>query len=222
MPVTKHGDADSKAQRETTMKTNWTLPGPFSMARGLSALLVGLLLGLISLGAQAYLLRFEPVTQNVALGQKASVAVRVVGVQPGGLGNYDFEVAFDPAVLSFDSAIDALGLGTGIGLLATSGTDSVLLSDYSFDPPEVLTALQSDSFDLLTLVFDTIAPGTSALTLRAVTVGDADGTPAEFETEAGSITVKPRQVPEPSSAALAALALVLAGRRQRAAATSSR
>ncbi|MBK9362878.1 MAG: hypothetical protein IPM99_18115 [Rubrivivax sp.] len=197
------------------MKTNWTLPGPFSMARGLSALLVGLLLGLLSSGAQAYLLRFEPVTQNVALGQKASVVVRVEGVRPGGLGNYDFEVAFDPAVLSFDSAIDAFGLGAGFGLLAVPGVPgvpgagSVALTDVSLEDPADLRDLQPDDFDLLTLVFDTVAPGTSALTLRAVTLGDAEGTAVDAVTEVGSITVDPRQVPEPGSAALAALALAL-------------
>lgn len=194
------------------MIANWTLPVPTAMARGLSALLVGLLLGLLSSGAQAYLLRFEPVAQNVALGQKASVAVRVVGVQPGGLGNFDFEVAFDPTVLRFDGAIDAFGLGAGLGLLAVPGVpgaDSVALTDVSLEAPADLRALQPHSFDLLTLVFDTVAPGTSALTLRGITLGDAEGSAVGVVTEVGSITVDPRQVPEPGSAALAALALAL-------------
>lgn len=205
------------------MKTNWTLPGPIAMARGLSALFVGLVLVLLSPGAQAYLLRFEPVTQNVVLGQKASVVVQVVGVQPGGLGDYDFEVTFDPTVLSFDSAIDAFGLGNADGLLAGPSVGSVALTDVSLESPDDLRALQPDSFDLLTLVFDTVAPGTSALSLRIVTLGDADGTRVDFDAEAGSITVDPRNVPEPGSAALVALALALgiAGRRRAASTRAS-
>lgn len=192
------------------MGANGMLAGPAVMARGLAAVVIGLVLGLLSSGAQAYLLRFEPVTQNVLLGQKASVTVRVEGVQPGGLGDYDFDVAFDPGVLSFDRAIDAFGLGLADGLLARPGAGSVALTDVSLVVfPDDLRDLQPDSFDLLTLVFDTLAPGTSALTLGVVTLGDADGARVDVDTEAGSITVDPRQVPEPGTSALAALALVL-------------
>jgi hypothetical protein len=208
VPVSQRGWGKSVVQREMMMNTHRSSP-PGALARAFSALLVGLLLGLLSPGAQAYLLRFDPVAQTVSLGQKASVVVRVEGVQPGGLGAYDFEVSFDPTILSFDSAIDAFGLGNAIGLDATPGTGSVVLSDFSFEAPADLVDLQPDSFDLLTLVFDTVAPGTSALTLSGIALGDAEGNAVDFGTEAGRITVDLRQVPEPGSAALAALALAL-------------
>ena len=159
--------------------------------------------------SSAYTLSFDPANQSVGLSASATVAVRIGGVLPDGLSAYDFNVTYDPAILSFSSAIDGLGLGIAFGLGATPGTGSVTVSDFSLESIADLLALQSNEFTLFSLVFDTAAAGTSALSLDLVTLGDAAGNrvaPSGLGT--GSITVT--AVPEPSSLMLL-LAAVLAG-----------
>jgi hypothetical protein len=156
-----------------------------------------------SASASAYTLTFNPNSQNVALGGKASVEIGISGVMPDGLGNYDFDVLFDPTILAFDQAIDQSGLGSAIGLGASPGADRVTLSDFSLEDPDVLLALQGDSFPLLTLVFNTLAVGSSSLDFDLVTLGDVNGASVTLAaTGPGRISVDPAQIPEPGSLAL--------------------
>jgi hypothetical protein len=179
--------------------------------RPLMFLIVAAALGLHSLSARAYALSFAPVAQTVALGSEASVAVRIADAMPGGLGAYDFDVTFDPSVVAFDRADDAFGLGLAFGLGTTGGVGRVTVSDFSLESIADLLALQTDSFDLFTLVFDAVGGGVSPLGFEAVTLGDAAGNPVAFTAGAGSITVT-AAVPEPGSTALvAAAALALFG-----------
>lgn len=156
-----------------------------------------------SASASAYTLTFNPNSQNVALGAQASVEIGISGVMPAGLGNYDFDVVFDPAILAFDEAIDHLGLGSAFGLGALPDVGRVTLSDFSLEDPTVLLALQTDSFPLLTLVFDTLAVGSSALEFVLVNLGDVNGDGVTLAAaDPGSISVDPAQIPEPGSLAL--------------------
>lgn len=161
-------------------------------------------------GASAHSLSFDPQNQTTALGGEATVTVRISDVLPAGLGAYDFDVRFDPSILAFDRAIDGFGLGVAIGLGALSGAGTVTVSDFSLESVADLLALQGDAFPLFSLVFDTLAEGTSALGFELVNLGDAAGNPLAPSTlGAGSITVA-RVVPEPGALALV-LAASLAG-----------
>ncbi|MBK6585570.1 MAG: hypothetical protein IPG20_22440 [Gammaproteobacteria bacterium] len=80
-----------------------------TLTRGLLVALV-----VVSGAASAYTLSFSPSAQDVGLGSFATVEVRITDVapeppgSPGGLGDYDFEVVYDPAIITFDKATDAV------------------------------------------------------------------------------------------------------------------
>lgn len=190
------------------------------------ALFGGVLAGLVFLSgaASAYTLSFSPSAQDIGLGGFATVAVRITDVapeppgSPGGLGDYDFEVVYDPAIITFDQATDAGALGLAVGLDAVLLAPGRLnLSAFSLEAPDDLLVLQSDSMLLLTLAFKGMAPGTSALFFENITLGDVLGTPRTSTSSNGSITVLPAAVPEPGTLALLAGAglMALGGRRLR-------
>jgi hypothetical protein len=174
--------------------------------------------------ASAYTLSFAPAAQSVALGNPATVDVRIAGILPGppgsndGLGDYDFDVVYDPAIIAYNRASDAFSLGFAIGL----GVDNfqagrLKISDFSLEPPDDLLALQSDTMLLLTLVFDSLSPGTSTLLFEDITLGDVLAGRRTPTTTAGSITVRDVLVPEPGTLALfaGAVAMALGARRRR-------
>ncbi len=172
-----------------------------------------ILLVFCSTTASAYTLSFAPGGQTVTLGNQASVSVWVDGVLPGGLGNYDFDVLFDPAILSFDRATDGVGLGFAMGLGTTLDMGQVVVSDFSLDDPVALLATQSDRILLFSLVFDTLAVGRGALSFDNATLGDVEGNSVNVNATAlGAIDVTaPAQVPEPSGLVLLMTALAALG-----------
>lgn len=174
--------------------------------------------------ASAYTLGFAPAAQSVALGNTATVEVRIAGILPGppgsndGLGDYDFDVVYDPAIIAYNQASDAFSLGFAIGLgVDNSQAGRLKISDFSLELPDDLLALQSDAMLLFTLVFDSLSPGTSALLFEDITLGDVLAGRRTPTTTAGSITVRDAQVPEPGTLALLASAglMALVGRRPR-------
>lgn len=183
------------------------------MAHGPRMLLAATALSLLLAGgaARAYSLSFEPTAQTLGLGGEATVAVRISGAQPDGLGAYAFDVAFDPGILVFDRAVDGLGLGMAFGLGASPGTGTLTMSDFSLETEASLLAMQGNDFVLFSLVFDTLAEGTSALVFEQVALGDAAGNTATAAgLGSGSITVEARAIPEPGAMTLV-LGALLAG-----------
>ncbi len=178
----------------------------------------------VSGAASAYTLSFSPGTQSVALGSAATVEVRIAGIFPGpvlntdGLGDYDFDVVYDPALIAFKQAADAFSLGVAIGLGADdSQVGRLKVSDFSLELPDDLLALQSDSMPLFTLVFDSLAAGTSTLLFENITLGDVLGGRRDAIPTTGSITVRAAPLPEPGTLMLLAGAglLCLSGHRAR-------
>jgi len=163
--------------------------------------------------AVAGMISFTPASQTVELGQRIALTIQVSDVLPAGLGAYDFTLRFDPAVLGFASVNDAGNLGMAIGLAATDVGGGVLLSDFSFELPADLLALQAPSFDLFTIYFDAIGIGTSALLIENLSTFDVDGNAMSYAASRASVTVAPptTRLPEPASLGLVLLALLAMG-----------
>jgi hypothetical protein len=174
--------------------------------------------------ALAVSIGFVPSAQSVGLGQSASVDIVISGLGDGtspSLGAFDLNVSFDPTILAPTGVTFGIFLGdpdlfeaiTAFDLLLAPGVLNV--AETSLLLSAELHALQPASFTLATLSFDTLARGTSALTLAINPGGlvDQDAGELRAETSRGSISV----VPEPGTLLLLGLALggvgVTAGRR---------
>jgi hypothetical protein len=169
--------------------------------------------------AGAIVIGFVPSDQTVGLG--ATVGVDLVISDLGdftapSLGSFDLDVTYDDAILgapSVTTLTSLLGDSSqgetieGVDLSIPGFIDVFLVSLLS---PLELDALQPASFVLLTLTFDAIAQGTSALELTEVLLGDALGAELSATAGSGSITVQGpgTGVPEPSLAGLLLTAAV--------------
>lgn len=183
------------------------MKGVLSGGLMIRCLVVGLLC--FSGAASGYTLSFSPAAQSIALGGSATVEVRIAGILPGppgsydGLGDYDFEVVYDPAIIAYNHASDAFSLGFAIGLgVDNSQAGRLKVSDFSLEFPDDLLALQSDAMLLFSLAFDSLAPGTSALLFENITLGDVLGGRRTATATAGSLTVLDAPIPEPGTLAL--------------------
>ena len=149
---------------------------------------------------------FDPVSQDVMLGDPADVNLVISGLgdfMPDSLSTFDLDIIYDPTILSFNSATygdpvlgDQLDLfGFGSWTSTTPGLGSVNLFELSFDLPSDLDTLQVGSFTLASLTFDTLALGTSSLDINIYALGDSWGAPLIASIESGSVNV----VPEPAT-----------------------
>ncbi|MBL8227365.1 MAG: hypothetical protein JNL98_02765 [Bryobacterales bacterium] len=180
--------------------------------------ILSLVLALDSMASAATLV-VSPVSQNVALGSQAVFTVDIAGLGNGvapSVGVFDFDILFDPAILSFSGVVfgnqlDILGLGSIQS--ATPGFGSVNLFELSLDTVADLNDLQSPAFILATLTFDTLANGVSPITINLNSLGDADGAAIAATITDGSVEVgQSTVVPEPAYWPLLALGLVTAVR----------
>ncbi|MBL8227342.1 MAG: hypothetical protein JNL98_02650 [Bryobacterales bacterium] len=163
---------------------------------------------------QAATISINPGSQLVTLGNQAVFTVNLTGLGNGvapSVGVFDFDILFDPAILSFSGAVfgsqlDILGLGSIQS--ATLGFGSVNLFELSLDTVSDLNDLQAPAFVLATLTFDTLASGVSPVTINLNSLGDADGAAIAATITDGSINVgQSIVVPEPVYWPLLALGL---------------
>jgi hypothetical protein len=165
---------------------------------------------------------------TVTLGNTATVTLNITGLgNSTALGTFDLNVGFDPGILGFSSATYGdPGLGDQLDLEAlgtisstTPGIGTVELFELSLDSPAVLANSQATSFTLVTLGFDTLGLGQSALSISINALGDQNGNSLNATTLDGSVTVNPSTVatPEPGTVMLLGsglLALVGAARKR--------
>ena len=157
--------------------------------------------------SQAVTLSFDPISQDVLLGNPVDVELTISGLgnySPDSLSTFDLNIGFDPAILDFSSVsygdpvlgdqLDLLGVGFPI-ITTTPSVGSVNLFELSFNTVDELNNSQADSFTLTTLTFDTLFLGTSSLDISVNTLGDANGNQLTYSLESGSINV----IPEPAT-----------------------
>jgi len=180
------------------------------------ALFLAVVLGFVvffSISALAITIGFEPVSQEVGVGDPASVNLVISGLGDGtypSLGGFDLFIEYDPTILALSDVSfgdptlgDQLAIGWGATYLSSTYSSSIEeLFGLSFGPPWDLINFQAPSFVLATLTFDTLSVGTSPLEivdpnppLVISRLSDGLGNALGFERESGSVS----PVPEPAT-----------------------
>jgi predicted extracellular nuclease len=152
--------------------------------------------------ASAAVIAVSPVSQNVAAGDTASVAVTISGITDGtspSVGAFDIDLDFNPALLSlagvtFGSGLDVLGLGS-LQISGLSSPSHLNVTEVSFDLIADLNVLQAGAFTLFTVSFQALTEGTSALALTLNALSDAEGNALPATLVDGGVTVAPVPLP---------------------------
>lgn len=189
----------------------------------------GLLAGLLAAqGAHALSVSVDPAVLSAPSGSALAFNVRISDLGTEVLSTYDISVSFDAAILSLSSVNFGTAMNLGVldtvNQVRTNGLGSVNLADTASAGEAALLANQADSFVLFSLNFTGAGVGSSAISLTANILGGhsepdplfGDMFPVELQADVsgGRAVVTSRDgggggnVPEPSSFALAGLALL--------------
>jgi len=159
-------------------------------------LAIGIAALALSFEADAITLSFEPITQDIGVGDPASVNIVVSdlgNLAPPSLGGFIIDVTYNAAVVAANSVTFGSMLDLGVfgsvqsSDLTVSGT--IQLDEVSLEDPGDLNDAQPDSFVLATLGFTGLAPGLSPLVVGNVSLSDELGQSLDFVIETGSIRV---------------------------------
>lgn len=187
------------------------------------SIVVGMLAGLLAAtSAQAALtVSFNPAANSASVGGSLSYDVMISDLGAELLSAYDISVSYNTSVLGLSSVSFGSGLNLGNALDSIQGSSgTVSVNEASFLSDAVLGAGQLNDFVLFTLNFTGLAAGTSGLDLTLTTLNGhseldifGDPIPVELTALAGQARATINSngggtVPEPSSYALAGLALL--------------
>jgi len=181
---------------------------------------------------QAITLSLNPSTSITTVGSPISMDLVISGlgdhVAPS-LGTFDLEVSFDAALFSLTNVNFASNLGdpnpaanetditldtstTGVAKLYEVSLLEANVTTCFFCVPPYLEDLQSSTFTLASLSFNSIAPGNGIFGMTINTLGDAFANSLTANSQGTSVTANPStSVPEPNSLALCVLGLLVMG-----------
>jgi hypothetical protein len=183
------------------------------MRSTLAKLLVGLLAFVLTnrQASAAIILSLEPASQTVSAGSPVSMDLVVSNSNPlvsAGVGAFDVDLTYNPAVLSAMSVTFGTHLDLGVsGSIQNSNLSTpglIHLDEVSLEASSELLLNQPASFTLATLNFSGTAPGVSSVNFTSAILSDVTGlqsiTP---ETVAGQVEVTGGgvAVPDPASTA---------------------
>lgn len=171
--------------------------------------------------ASAITLEFDPADQTVSLGDQAIVDVLVRDPGTTLVGEFDFFVEWDSAILAlsdvtFGTSLGDPSLGEAITLSVGGPASPINVVEISLLSSADLGTVQTGSdFALLTLTFDSLALGTSPLDFLGGIGGPGGGFLGDDlgalialdSVGTGSIRVVSGAVPEPSTISLLGVAL---------------
>ncbi|WP_028875794.1 PEP-CTERM domain protein [Teredinibacter turnerae] len=177
-------------------------------------LVSALLLAAHLTSANAITIDILPTEQTVLLGDQVGVDIWVSDLGDNfALGDFDFDLAFDSSIISFDSV--SFGSGLGDSWQDYSATDGLLnLNELSWETAGSLLTNQPMNFSLATILFNTEAIGSTQVSFSTVwALGDQWGNPFDFTTSDGTINVigGVNPVPLPGSLPLMLSGLIAAG-----------
>jgi hypothetical protein len=146
-----------------------------------------------------------PPSQTITVGQTAFVDVQVSGIKPAAIAAFDFTFGYDPALLqvgsvAFGSNLD-LGTSGSLQTMDASVPGEVFVFEVSFEDSSLLTALQPDSFSLVTIGFLGLAPGVVSLSQLFGSLSDELANRLSYDFQGASITIEsgntgPGAIPE--------------------------
>jgi hypothetical protein len=150
---------------------------------------------------------------TVPQGSSFSVDVNISNVSD--LYDFQFDLAFNPAVLQLTNIVEGGFLLTGGSTFSLPGTIDNTLGNAAANADTLIGPIPgvSGTGELAEFDFTAVAPGISSLTLSNVILQDSTGSLLDSTTAVGSVTVQgTTTVPEPSTLLLLGVGfLTLAG-----------
>jgi hypothetical protein len=136
----------------------------------------------------ATLVWIDAATQTVAPGASPAIDVRINDVT--GLGSYEWQIAYDPAVLNFVSVVNGSFLGsTGRSVFCPAPIFDVGYVRFGCVTAGTTPPSPSGSGVLSTVTFSALAEGTSALNFAFVSLSDPLGNDILTNSQGGEIVV---------------------------------